>query len=86
MKTEKIRSACEAAVQAFARLNKKEYTEIKSKLEYCIGSYDYDKNPSGLIEYGQKALDELKAFKARNPRKVNKKIINDLEKSIASLN
>lgn len=83
MKTEKFRNACEAASQVFAKLNKDEFADIQSKLEYCIGSYDHDKNPSGLIEYGRVALEELKAFKAQNPRKVNKKIIADLEKSLA---
>ncbi len=83
MNTEKFRNACEAATQAFAKINKKEYAGLQSKLEYCIGSYDHDKNPVGLIEYGHAALQELKAFKAQNPRKVNKKIITDLEKSLA---
>ncbi len=83
MNTEKIRNACEAAAQAFARLNRDAYTDIQSKLEYCIGSYDHDKNPSGLIEYGKVALNELKAFKSQNPRKVNQKIIKDLEKQLS---
>jgi hypothetical protein len=82
IKTEKFRNACEAANQVFAKLNKEEYTELQSKLEYCIGSYDYDKNPAGLYEYGKIALDELKSFKAANPRKVNMKVINDLEKNL----
>ena len=82
--TEKFRSACEAATQVFEKINKDEYKELQSKLEYCIGSYDYDKNPSGLYEYGKIALEELKAFKASNPRKVNKKVIEDLESNLAS--
>ncbi len=82
MNGEKIRNACAAAVQTFEKLNKEEFVELRSKLEFCIGSYDYDKNPEGLIEYGKKALEELKAFKAANPRKVNKKIIDGLEKSL----
>ncbi len=82
MNTEKFRNACEAAVQTFTKLNNDQFDEIRSKLEYCIGSYDYDKNPSGLIEYGRIALEELKAFKEKNPRKVNKKILADLEKHL----
>jgi hypothetical protein len=80
MNTEKLRNACQAANQVFAKLNIEEYADLQSKLEYCIGSYDHDKNPSGLVEYGKVALDELKSFKAQNPRKVNKKVIADLEK------
>jgi len=36
--------------------------------------------PEGLIEFGMIAKEELKAFKLKNPRKVNKKVIADLEK------
>lgn len=84
MNTEKFRNACEAASQVLAKLNKNEFNDLQSKLEYCIGSYDYDKNPVGLVEYGEIAFRELKAFKAQNPRKVNQKIIKDLEKNLVS--
>jgi hypothetical protein len=82
MNTEKFRNACEAATQVFAKLNNEEYTELQSNLQYCIGSYDHDKNPAGLYEYGKIALEELKSFKEQNPRKVNKKVITDLEKNL----
>jgi hypothetical protein len=80
VKTERMRNACEAAVTAFSKLKMDEYNDLQSKLQYCIGSYDFDKNPTGLIEYGKTALDELKAVKEKYPRKINKKIITDLEK------
>lgn len=79
---EKLRKASEAAAQTFAKLNLEEYADLQSKLEYCIGSYDHDKNPSGLVEYGNVALAELKAVKEKSPRKVTKKVITDLEKSL----
>lgn len=79
MNTEKFRNACEAASQTFAKLNVEQYADLQSKLEFCIGSFDHDKNPSGLIEYGRIALQELKAYKEKNPRKVNMKVITDLE-------
>ena len=82
--TEKFRNACEDAVVTFTKLNLKEQTEIKSKLEYCIGSYDHDKNPAGLYEYGEIALNELRSFKKQNPRKVNKKVIDNLAKYLAN--
>ena len=80
MKNEKIRNACAAAVQVFDKLNRDDFAELKTNLEFCIGSFDFDKNPSGLIEFGKKAAEELTAFKAQHPRKVNKKIIENLEK------
>ena len=80
MNTEKFRDACVEATKIFTKLNLKEYNELQSKLEYCIGSYDFDKNTNGLIEYGTSALTELISYKKQNPRKVNKKIIANLEK------
>ena len=77
---DKFRNACNDAVQVFTKLKVEAHNDIKSKLEYCIGSYDHDKNPVGLYEYGSVALNELKSFKSQNPRKVNKKIIENLEK------
>jgi hypothetical protein len=82
--TVKLRNACEAATLVFDKLNMDQFTELKSKLEYCIGSFDYDNNPVGLIEYGEIALKELKAFKEKNPRKVNRKILTNLEKVLQS--
>ncbi len=43
MNTEKFRDACVEATKIFTKLNLKEYNELQSKLEYCIGSYDFDK-------------------------------------------
>ena len=82
MNAEKFRNACAAANQVFTKLNDQNYADLQSKLEYCIGSYDHDKNPAGLYQYGKVALDELKAYKAKYPRKVNKKVIDDLEKNM----
>jgi hypothetical protein len=79
----KVRNACNAAVDAFKKVNKPEYADIQSKLEFCIGSYDFDSNPEGLYEYGKTALGMLKEIKKTNPRKVNKKVIDDLEESLA---
>lgn len=78
----RLRNACQQAFETFNKINEEKYAEIKSKLEYCIGSFDYDKNPQGLIEYGTIALNQLKAYKKQNPRKLNKKIIEALEKSL----
>lgn len=78
--TEKLRNACEAASQVITKLDNETFADLKSKLDYCIGSYDHDKNPAGLQEFGSVAAKELSAFKLKHPRKVNKKVIADLEK------
>ena len=83
---ENLKKNCMDAVMAFQKLNKKEFNNIQSKLEWCLGSYEYDKNPEGLFEYGIKSLDTLKKVKSKEPRKVTKKVIVGLEKAILSYN
>jgi len=82
-KYEELRNACEQASHAFQKLNDPKYNEIREKLDFCVGSYDYDKNPSGLIAYGKMALAGLREAKTRYPRKFNKKIIDNLEKVLS---
>lgn len=79
---EKLKKSCEDAVGAFQKLGNKKYNEIQSNLEWCIGSYSYDSNPAGLHEYGVQSLDVLKKVKTKEPRKVTKKVIDNLEKAI----
>jgi hypothetical protein len=83
MSNDNLRNACEAASTVLGKLNVDEFTELKAKLDYCIGSYDFDKNPEGLFEFGGKALTDLTNYKKKYPRKVNKKILSSLEKALA---
>lgn len=78
--SKQLRDACEAASQTLAKLKDPAFEDIQSKINFCIGSFDHDNNPVGLIEYGNKILEELKEAKAKYPKKINKKIISDLEK------
>lgn len=79
---EKLKQSCEEAVVAFQKLKTDSYNDIQSKLEWCIGSFENDNNPVGLHEYGTKSLEVLKSAKAKQPRKVTKKVIDNLEKAI----
>jgi hypothetical protein len=79
----KLRNQCEVALESMRKLNDPDTDELQSKLEWCLGSYDYDNNPSGLYEFGSITLQTLKDIKKANPRKINKKVIEGLEKSIA---
>lgn len=79
---EKLRNNCETALEALRKLNDPDTAELQSKLEWCIGSYDFDKNPAGLFEYATVTLQTLKDIKKENPRKINKKVIEGLEKSL----
>jgi hypothetical protein len=76
---ENLRNSCQQALETLKKLKRDETTELQSKLEWCLGSYDYDKNPSGLYEYGVVALETMKSIKADNPRKINKKVIEGLQ-------
>jgi hypothetical protein len=78
---EKLKASCEDARATFTKLNLKEFKDIQGRLQWCIGSYEFDKNAVGLNEYGKKALRALKAFKKDNPKKVTKKVIAALEKA-----
>ncbi len=77
-----LRNECENALTSLEKLKLSYTEELKSKLTWCLGSYDNDKNPSGLYEMGIVALETLKDVKKNNPRKINKKIIEGLEGSL----
>jgi hypothetical protein len=81
-KSDKLCDACELAIQAFRKLKQTDFDDIISKLEYCIGSYNFDKNPSGLVEYGFKALEMLREVKKKHPKKVTAVVIRSLEESL----
>ena len=79
---EKLKKSCADAVSTLEKLNLEQFQDTLGRLKWCIGSYEFDKNPIGLNELGQVALKDLKAFKKENPRKVTKKVIEGLEKSL----
>ena len=80
---ERLEQVCKEAHDKLEKLNKEELEGVRSKLEWCIGSYNHDKNPAGLIDAGNQALTALKAYKKVKPRMVSKKLIEDLEKVLA---
>jgi hypothetical protein len=82
-KGDQVRNACQAAAEAFRKLDKPEYSDIISRLEFCIGSYDFDQNPVGLFEHANVALQMLSEIKKTYPKKVSKKLLSELEKSSA---
>lgn len=81
---EKLKKACVDAITSFDKINEQKFSEIRSKLEYVIGSYEFDKNPIGLHEIGTKALKDLTTYKKENNRKVTKKVIDTIGKAITN--
>ncbi len=56
--------------------------QLQSELEWCLGSYRFDRNPSGLREAVGRALAVLNAEKAKKTKGVTVKLIGDLEKAV----
>lgn len=56
--------------------------ELVNEIEWCLGSYAHDQNPSGLYEKAESALKALTKFKKKNDKKVSKKLLDDLTKAI----
>lgn len=79
---ERLLKGCTDALVALEKLNSKQYNKMQANLEWCIGSYNNDKNPVGIYKYGVESLETLKRVKAKQPRKVNKKVLDGLEKAI----
>jgi hypothetical protein len=79
---DKLRNECQNALETLEKLKLAETADLKAKLAWCIGSYDFDKNPSGLSEFGGMALKTLARIKEKNPKKVTKKLIDGLDGAI----
>ena len=79
-----LENACKNAVAKFQKIDEGKYQELREKLEWCIGSYNYDKNPEGMVEYGRKASDTFKEIRKDSPRKVAKKLVDDLDKALSN--
>ncbi len=80
--TDTLQKSCKEALSKLEKLGDGKYTELREKLTWCLGSYEHDQNPSGLVEYGQKALTELKKIKKDQPKKISQKLIDDLSKAL----
>lgn len=82
VKNEKLRDVCLEALTCLNKPGNAKYDELKSKLEYVIGSYNYDKNPIGLFEIGHLALNALEEISADKPRKVKKALLKNLNECL----
>jgi hypothetical protein len=82
-KSDRLRDACEHALHTFQKLKQPEFDDIISKLEFCIGSYNFDKNPAGLVEFGFKAMEILKEIRKKKPKKISVEVVDSLEESLA---
>jgi hypothetical protein len=54
-------------------------TQLQADLEWCIGSYGFDKNPDGLIKSTEKAVKLFVAEKTKKTKGITAKLITDIE-------
>lgn len=81
---EALKEACSEAIAAIDKAKATEFLDIRSKLVYVIGSYEFDQNPIGLHEIGKLALQNLETLKEANPKKVTKKTVDTIQKALAA--
>lgn len=79
---EKLEKSCREAREKLVQLDAEGFKTLVEKLDFLIVSFNNDKNPVGLYEVGNEALETLKSYKEKNPRKVAQKLIDTLEKAV----
>ena len=79
---QKLEKACKDALAQFEKLGDEQFYDIRSKLEFVLGSYGFDGNPVGLFEYAKKSSDTLKKYKQKYPRKVSQKLLDNIDSAV----
>lgn len=77
-----IEKACEDALKKLQDLGID--AQLQSDIEWCLGSYKADKNPTGLYEMAKRALEVFNAEKEKKTKGVTPKLTGDLEKALKS--
>jgi hypothetical protein len=57
-------------------------SQLQSELEWCLGSYRFDRNPTGLKDVAGRALTVLNSEKGKKTKGVTAKLVGDLEKAL----
>ena len=58
--------------------------QLQADIEWCLGSYRHDKNPTGLFEIAEKAFGIFKNEQAKKTKGVTSKLVDDVEKALKS--
>lgn len=56
--------------------------QLQANIEWCLGSYRYDQNPTGLLENAKMALEIFKAELAKKTKGVTATFVTSIEKAI----
>ena len=77
-----VESASEEALKKLRDLGLE--SQLQADLEWCLGSYRADQNPSGLFDMLERSLVALKAAKENKAKGVTAKLTGDIEKVLKS--
>jgi len=58
--------------------------QLQADIEWCLGSYRHDKNPTGLFEMAEKAFGIFKNEQAKKTKGITSKLVDDVEKALKS--
>lgn len=75
-----IEKACILALGKLKALNIDE--RLQSEIQWCLGSYQSDNNPTGLYQMAERALGIFTVELANKTKGVTPKLIADLEKAV----
>ena len=77
-----IEKVCEDSLKKLKAM--KAELGLQADIEWCLGSYRHDKNPSGLYVMAERALLVFKGALVKNPKAVPARLISDIEKALKS--
>lgn len=77
-----IEKACEEALKKLKALGLD--PKLQADIQWCLGSFKADKNPTGLYEMAEKALKVFTVEKEKKTKGVTAKLASDLEKALKS--
>lgn len=78
--SDRIEKVCVESLKKLQELGIEQ--QLQSDIEWCLGSYRNDKNPSGLYEMAARTLTVLQAEKSKKTKGVTAKMITDLESAL----
>jgi hypothetical protein len=58
--------------------------QLQADIEWCLGSYRHDKNPTGLFEMAEKAFGIFKNEQAKKTKGITSKLVGEVEKALKS--
>ncbi len=78
----RIEKACEDILKKLQVLNIE--PALQADIEWCLGSYRHDNNPSGLYLMAERALVVFNFELSKNPKSIPAKLVKDVQKALES--